>query len=67
MNVFAVIDDVSEIDTHAEVEPTYRQPLLHCDSTFNGRLHCRELGEEAVAGVLYDVAGVTGYGGIDDV
>ena len=38
----------------------YKEQEMRCPTHFS-------IGQEAVAGVLYDVAGVTGYGGIDDV
>jgi hypothetical protein len=61
-------DDIPEIDSHAEFDPVLRRAggiglghsPLHLDRAANGINDARKLGEEAVAGVLYDPAAVLG-------
>ena len=61
MYVAAFNDYAAEIDADAEGDPVVlsgagvalQHPLLHFDRTAHCINHARELGQEAVAGVLY--------------
>ncbi|MDP6642978.1 MAG: hypothetical protein QGF16_02740 [Rhodospirillales bacterium] len=60
VDILAVIDDIAEIDAHPEFKAVGCQFLLHGDGAVDGVLDGRKLDQEAVAGELDDVAGITG-------
>jgi hypothetical protein len=68
-NVVPLGDHIAQVDPGAELDPFFRRgsrvPLghlsLHLDRAPDGVHNARELGQEAVSGVLYDPAPVLGY------
>ncbi len=67
MNVLAIVDDIAEVDAHAEFERTLRKAFLHHDGAPYGVLDGRKLGQETVSRQFDDTARMTGDGGVDDL
>ena len=67
VNILTIVDDVAQVDAHAEVKRAVRQPLLHRDRAGDSLMDRRKLGQEAVTRVFDDATGMLGDGGVDDV
>ena len=44
MDVLAIVDDVTEVDTDAKIEAAFSEALLHFDATFDGFVHSGKFG-----------------------
>ena len=66
VDVAPVVDDIAEIDAHAEFQRAVGHFFLHVDGAGDGLLDGGKLDQEPVAGQLDDAAGMGAHGGIDD-
>jgi hypothetical protein len=74
MDIFLIDNDIAKIDADAELKALFagrigvasRHLFLDGDSTFESRLHGRELGQKSIARVFDNGSFMFGYPGVND-